>query len=397
MTLLLLGLAAATEPQAESKPRSGYIMPTVGFDTDDGLGFGFRAELQWKDPDLQPYRQALVVSGFSTLRGYHQYYARYDRLGLGPSRTVRVRATAGFRQWTNDQFYGIGQGVPRDQAFVQDFDAEDPRRKRYRYILRQPYARVQARWRHSSGVEPYVAMAGRWSQVETYAESLLLQEQPYGMDGGWTALVLGGLLWDTRDNEYDTNAGWLLEVSGRWAPPIPGGAGHFGGPLVSARGFLPLHDRVVVGSRVTGEWLFGQVPFYELVQWGGVQPLIGYGGYSSLRGLKYGRYRAPGKAVWNTELRVDVLHHTVLKRSMRWQIAPFVDLGTVWGADPVSAPAAGSVPVDLALGVGVHPVFDEAFVGRLDVGFGRDPVQQADGSIDWQWTPGIYATFEQLF
>lgn len=401
MSWLLLALAAtelrAEEPPPESKPLSGYIMPTVGFDTDDGLGFGFRAELQWNDPELSPYRQAVVLSSFTTLRGYHQYYGRYDRLGLGPQGQLRLRVTGGFRQWTNDQYYGIGQGVPREQAYLQDFDAEDPRRKRYRYVLRQPYVRAQARWQRPDGVQPYVAMAGRWSTVTAYADSLLQEHQPHGMDGGWTLQVIGGVLWDTRDHEQNTRSGFLLEVSGRWAPPLPGGAGHFGGPLLSARGFVPLGDRVVLGSRVTGEWLFGDIPFYEQVQWGGAQPIVGYGGYSSLRGLKYGRYRSPGKAVWNNEARIDVLRHTLLKRSMVWQVVPFVDVGTVWGADSVSAPAAGTVPVDLALGVGLHPVFDGAFVGRMDVGFGRDPVQQDDGSIDWQWSPGVYLTFEQLF
>jgi len=54
------------------------------------------------------------------------------------------------------------------------------------------------------------------------------------------------------------------------------------------------------------EQMWGAVPFYELVHWGGMEPTAGFGGSQTLRGARFGRWRARDKAVLNTELRWDV-------------------------------------------------------------------------------------------
>ena len=139
-----------------------------------------------------------------------------------------------------------------------------------------------------------------------------------------------------------------------------------------------------------GEALFGEIPFYELNQWGGAVQTIGFGGYMSLRGIRYGRYRAPGKAMLNTELRIDALRHSLGGKPFVWQLVPFVDLGTVFldgGVPP---------PLHTALGVGLRPIYDQAFVGRMDLGFGREFVE-TDSGVQIRWTPGFYLTYEHLF
>ena len=226
--------------------------------------------------------------------------------------------------------------------------------------------------------------------MRTYENSLLEEQQPFGMEGGWNWQLQAGLQLDTRDREIDPRRGLLLELSGRYNPPIPGGAGIFGGPATSLRGYLPLGERGVLAARLMGEALFGEIPFYELNQWGGAVQTVGFGGYMSLRGIRYGRYRAPGKAMLNTEMRIDALRHSLGGKPFVWQLVPFVDLGTVF------LDGGGTPPLHTALGVGLRPIYDQAFVGRMDLGFGREFVE-TDSGVQVRWTPGFYLTYEHLF
>ena len=380
---------AQADPPAE-KPVPWYLIPNSSFDTDDGLGFGFRGELQHTDPDLSPYRDAWVLQGFSTLRGYHNYLLRYERLGLGTQGNGRITTLAAYRAWTNDQFYGLGGQLPLDPDYIGDFDADDLRRKRYRYTLVQPHVRLTWLSDIPGPLRIFASSGLRFSQVRTYENSLLEEQQPFGMEGGWNWQLQAGLQLDTRDREIDPRRGLLLELSGRYNPPIPGGAGIFGGPATSLRGYLPLGERGVLAARLMGEALFGEIPFYELNQWGGAVQTVGFGGYMSLRGIRYGRYRAPGKAMLNTEVRIDALRHSLGGKPFVWQLVPFVDLGTVF------LDGGGTPPLHTALGVGLRPIYDQAFVGRMDLGFGREFVE-TDSGVQVRWTPGFYLTYEHLF
>lgn len=392
----LLGLCSLASADEDTLPATApdltwYLIPNAAFDTDDGLGFGFRGELQRKDGQRAPYRDAWVVQGFSTLRGYHNYLLRYDRVGIGDSQRHRFTLNAAFRTWGNDQYYGMGAVLPLDATYLQDFEADDPRRKYYRYRLVQPQARALWLTELAGPWEIWASTSLLWSQVDTYEGSLLEAEQPYGMDGGWAWQVQAGAQLDLRDREIDTRSGSLVEVYGRYNPPIPGSAGVYGGVGTSIRGWLPLGDRTVLAGRLMTEVLAGEVPFYALIQWGGAVPTVGYGGYQSLRGLSYGRFRAPGKALLNAELRWDALTHQLAGKPFRWELVPFVDVGTVFLDEGSSGPA-----LHPAVGVGLRPIFDEAFVGRMDLGFARDQVLR-DGELQVLWTPGFYLTYEHLF
>lgn len=395
---LRLGSAQELPDPPAGPPRfGGYVVPNFAFDTDDGLGFGARGELNRLDPALAPYRSAWVVHLYTSVRGFHHHRFRYDRLGLGPGGQGRLTVHLAWRQWTNDGYWGMGPGVPREEAYLGPFEADDPARKRARYTLVQPFANAALRVRLEGPWQVYGSLNTRFSVVRTYPGSLLEEQQPYGMDGGLTVQVGGGVLYDSRRPEIDPDAGVLWELSARWCPPLPGGAGHFGGPLAQVRVYHTLTPRVVLAGRGLIEHLWGEVPFYEMVHWGGFAPTAGWGGSDAVRGVPFGRYHAPGKALLNTELRVDVVQHTLRDRPMRWLVVPSVDLG--WSFGQVGAAPAGprgSWVVPTA-GVGVRAVYDESFVGRIDWGISPDPIQTSAGAVRYGRAVGFYVTFDHLF
>ncbi|MCK6503176.1 BamA/TamA family outer membrane protein [Myxococcota bacterium] len=399
--MLLLWLLATLALAADT---SWYAVPNVAYDSDDGLGFGARFEHARLDPALSPYRRAWMVHSFASMRGYQHHRVRFDRLGLGRDGRTRLTVNLSYRQWANDGYWGIGNGTLREQAFVEDadggaLDADDPARKRYRYQLLQPFAQVALRRQVTAGgpLYAYLALNPKYSVVKTYEGSLLAEQRPYGMDGGFVPQLLFGIQHDTRSPEVCPSEGALLELGGRLAPWGTGQAGGFGGLFLSARGFQALGTpRLVLAGRLMAEAMWGSVPFYEMVHWGGATPVQGVGGFETLRGISFGRWRAPGKAVANAELRARVLDGDAGQVHLGLELAPYVDAGAVFFAGDQATAATPANPIHPAAGVGTRLVLDETFVGRVDLGWGVDPVQ-TDQGVESRKTMGIYVVFDHPF
>ncbi len=388
--------AEASPAGPGDKPLQWYVMPNVAFDTDDGLGFGGRFELNWGGDKHDPYRAAVVLQAYWTVRGYHHHRLRFDLVDLGPARRFRLTAHFAYRAWMNDGYWGIGPGAAIEPEYNQAFDADDPRRKRYRYSLIQPFSHMVLRARLQAPWLAYAALGVKWSEVRTYELSLLAEDQPYGMEGGWTTTITAGVLRDTRKPEVSPREGTLIEGSLRVAPPQPGGAGAFAGFFGAFRWYQGVGARGVVAVRLMADVLVGQVPFYEMVQWGGLEPVAGYGGSGTLRGLPFGRFRGPGKALLNVEARIDAFEHRFLKAPMLWQVVPFGDVGTVFltGDDN---PRPSNYPLHPAAGLGLRPIWDEVFVGRVDLAVGANPVSTGGSTARLQPYVGFYLMFEHLY
>ena len=386
---------AADEPLVDDKPWKWFALPTASFDTDDGLGMGWRAEAAKEAPGVTPYRTSMVTQGYFSTRGFVDVRFSLDLVDRGPHDNLRVTTFAAFRRWKNDGYWGIGQGTARERDFVGPFDPDAPERKRYRYQLTQPLVHSLVRWDLAPPLALHAALQVKHSDVLIYPDSLLSEQRPFGVDGGWSAqLFLGGML-DTRDNEVDPHHGHWIELTGRAAPAIPGGQGAFVGAFASVRHYTQLHPNVVFGYRVMGEWLAGDVPFYEMVHWGASVPIAGFGGAQGLRAVKFGRYRGPGKAIWNSELRYTFWRPTLRGEPSVVEFSPWFDGGVVFGEG--TSAQSGEWPVHPAAGVGLRLVYAGQFTGRVDVGYGHDPILSNAGVLGPGNTLGFYTTFGHAF
>jgi outer membrane protein assembly factor BamA len=335
-----------------------------------------------------------VVHIFASLRGFHHHRFRVDRVGLGPGRKLRLTLHLAWRQWLNDGYWGIGNTTAREEMYSGDFDSDDPRAKRYRYSLYQPFGHLTLRGSLSPRWSLFGALNVKYSVVRTYEGSLLAEQRPFGMDGGLGIILSAGIIYDSRAPEINPRSGVMAELSARYA--LPGGAGSFGGIFASIRGFYTPWSRLTLGMRVMVEALWGQIPFYEMVHWGGMTPVTGFGGFETLRGIAFGRFRAPGKAVLNAEARIKLFQHNLFKRPLAWQLGIFADLGGVFGAND-NTPASGGPFVHPGGGAGVRLVYDSIFVMRVDAAAGLDPLQLADGSVKNEAKFGLYVVFDQAF
>jgi len=120
------------------------------------------------------------------------------------------------------------------------------------------------------------------------------------------------LLYDTRDNEYNTHQGLLLEAGSEVGSANDGYTRQY----VILRGYLQVREGTVVAGRIVGSGTGGSPSLdatFELPGWEHSIPVLG--GQYSHRGLDYGRFVGRGALFGNLEVRHDLL--------------PFGDLGAV--------------------------------------------------------------------
>ncbi len=387
---VVLDAAGAT---TASEPRlTGFVVPTFSYDSDDLFGYGARGEIARVSEGYAPYKWSLMAQYSATTGGFAFHRIRFDRTGLGEEHRWRLTVRLAWRQWGRDGYWGIGDDTLRlpPSAFPDARTAADF----YRYGLFQPQAYLTARWALQAGSPwmVYGALNPKDSRVVVIPGSLLDEERPYGTEGGRTITTQGGVLYDSRAPEIAPRDGLLAEATAGWSPTLSGEAGGYGGPHLSLSAYQSLGGRLVLASRLMGEALFGTVPFYEMVSWLGFEPVVGFGGAMTLRGVPYGRWRGPHKAVLNNELRWSVLEHPfVFGRPLGWELAPFIDLGQTWGAayEPALPHAAA--------GLGLRLIFDRTFVGRVDAGYGLDAVQAPDGGAEAAPSFGFYVAFDHPY
>lgn len=123
---------------------------------------------------------------------------------------------------------------------------------------------------------------------------------PGGSDfTGRLALVL-----DTRDSEFMTTRGVLLEGGAMFGTGGDGYSGYYG----VARGFVPLWMGAVLGGRLMGRHLSEETTLdarYEVQTWERAVPVMG--GPESHRSFIYGRYAGRDLILGNLELRQTIL------------------------------------------------------------------------------------------
>lgn len=369
------------------------VLPAAGYDPDDGFGLGLRAELDQLAPGYDPYRTAWMVQGYASVKGYHHHRFRFDATGLGPKHNFRLWGHFAYRQWGNDGYWGLGNSTAVDEGTL-NAPLGSVEHDYYHYSLIQPFGRLTLLWDLAPHWGAYGFLSGRWTKVQAREGSLLAAEQPFGMAGGFGAQVGLGVQFDTRVPELTPDGGVMMELAGRYSPPLPDADGHFGGLFASARTYTALGPRVVFGSRLMVDLLWGDVPFYDMNTWGGIWPILGFGGSETLRGISFGRWRGPDKAIWNNELRIDVFEHTVLKKPLRWQLVPFTDYGLTWGAGT----GEDDLPyVHPTVGLGIHPIYDTTTAGRFDFATGSEMVRADDGSVRYKATFSAYIVYDQMF
>ncbi|HET7542482.1 MAG TPA: BamA/TamA family outer membrane protein [Polyangiaceae bacterium] len=359
------------------------VVPVLGGSTDLGFGGGYFAGIAHVHDGQVPFLWNIDSSGLITFKHtprtgwtspYQDLYLRLTiprlfgaplRLELRPSYT-----------WESIDYFGMGNASSRQAA------DDNPNPDYSKYRRGHPQFDVDLRWRIIDHLAGRIGFRYVYNALRVDPDSQLAEDQRTGSDevkrligdtsSHWVVLFKYGLQFDTRDDETSTHRGMFDTLDLKLSP---GGSEAFpyryGEATLSLRAFVPLGTpRVTLALRVVGDWMFGNVPFYELARFDDTYAI---GGALGVRGVPAQRYYGKRKALGNVELRLEVAEFRALGKPMVLGLVPFFDAGRVW-ADTKPQPELDGSGLGLKYGAGggLRLQSGSSFVIRLDVAASPD-------------------------
>ncbi len=267
--------------------------------------------------DRLTYRSAIGVDAGVGVHGSWFATATWDSPLLMPNLRTLLTATAS--RLTRFGFYGLGNNTEYDKSLQDTTQPNLFRVERTTYeihgeVTRRIIGPLALAGRVGAESVRFEALDGRSTFADSYGPTLS-QDDVNGRIA---------LLYDTRNNEYNTTTGVLLETGFEVGS---GGAGYTR-KYVMLDGYVPLRGSTVLAARLGGADIHGTPTLnarFELPTWN--TPLSVYGGYTSNRGYTGGRFVGRGVILGSLELRQEFLP---LGEIAAATLIAFVDAGRVF-------------------------------------------------------------------
>lgn len=323
LLLVPLRTTAAQDSEREtSSPWRLSYFPFLGGGNNDGPMFSVRARY-WQPAEYEArltYTAVLDGSAGFTFRGSRYLILKFHAPFLWDG--WRLQAGVGAERAARFGYFGLGNDTEKNDDLVDDTDPFLYRVRRTRYAGRVEVTRriggpLQAALQVGVESARFTALPGPSLFAGDFGRRL---EQ----DDANARLAL---VYDTRDNEYNTHQGLLLETG------LQGGTGGDGYSRVYAvlRGYLTVREGTMIAARVAGSGIGGTPPLnarYVVPGWERDLPVMG--GEYSHRSLDTGRLAGEGTLFGNLEVRHDLLPFGDLGALT---LLGFVDAGRVFEGD----------------------------------------------------------------
>ena len=292
-------LLAQDEDSDFSSPWRLSYFPYLSGAYNDGPLISLRARY-WQPAEYEArntYTAAVDAATGFTLRGGRYIGARFH----APLKWDgwRVEGGALAERLVRFGYFGLGNEVEKNEDLV---DSSDPFLYRVRRIRYRGQAEVTRRIRGPL----QVAFQAALEQVRfTTLPGPSRFEEDFGpgleQDDATGRLAL---VYDTRDNEYNTHQGALLEAG------VQAGSGNDGYSRIYSilRGYYSLREGTMIAGRLVGSGMGGTPTLnarYFLPAW--EKGLSVLGGEQSHRSFDTGRFAGEGVLIGNLEVRHDLL------------------------------------------------------------------------------------------
>lgn len=358
-------------------------LPSVAYNIERGIGYGayLTAFKKYKVPTGERgarYEYSISLALFQTTKGYQYHKFLFDAPYLTKDR-LRLQGILGYEAQDMSWYSGVGSPVALVETAIKE--------KRYIHPLQSLWF-IPNLTQALTSISPHLLLSfgwvGRYVFIETPSESLISEERPRGVEGGFLSSAQLSLSWDSRDREPDTEQGVWTEFSARGAHQMIGSDWSYFALNFTHRHYVKLSNQpwFVYAYRLGLDGQIGEQPFFQRGVMGGVQ-WTELGGNSVLRSYKFGRFRGDQSLYLSQELRGRVWRLFYKNRPIDLLLCPLLDLGVIRGINEVSrAPIAKSIGRGIwgSAGLGGRAVYDEGFVVRVDVMWALERVQETSAS-----------------
>ncbi|AKU98898.1 hypothetical protein AKJ09_05562 [Labilithrix luteola] len=300
---------------------------------------------------------------------------------------VRTTPMLAYSRTVDSPYFGRGnanqavipaQSSGQEGRFFQFLAREVRFRSPTRLTIKRPYYAMLA---PTFRFEDPVAYEG--SRLALDAQTVTRSGAPLirGLHSAPVAGLAGGLVIDSRDNEFFPHRGMFHQVGVRYVQGFPlDGDIQYGGAGVNLAGYVPLGGPFVFAGRAVADFEFGRVPFYDLFMGGPFNSIELPGGPNGIRGVPIGRYSGLVKVVGNAEIRAMLLHFHFLDQRFRIGGATFFDAGRVFDEYSFHAPRDGrGIGLKYGVGAGTYIQWGDAAVFRIELAYSPDAVAENPG------------------
>ena len=295
---------AAAEAQAEPEERgprwrTSYF-PYITGGANDNPVFAFRVyHFQPADYEARTtYTAALTGDAGLAPHGSRYLVGTFRAPGLWDG--WRVAGLAGAARETRLGYFGLGNDTQYNPDSVTD---ENPylyrvRRNRYRLgaeVTRRIHGAFQVAFLGNYENAHFTSLPGDSKFAEDFPSGEIKDD-----DLSWRLAVV----YDTRDNEFNTHQGVLLEAGTQ----VGTGGDGYTRQYAILRGYVSIREGTVLAARIAGSGMGGTPPLdarFILPGWEREVPVLG--GQYSHRALDFGRYTGTGVLFGNFEIRHDLL------------------------------------------------------------------------------------------
>ena len=296
--------AAAVQPDTTETPgarwRTSYF-PYLTGGANDGPVIAARIRYWQPAPYEARYTTAAALTGDAgiTFRGSRYVTAEFRAPGLW--KDWRLTALASADRQARYGYFGLGNATTFDRDLGSDTEPFPYRVRRTRYrgvaevtrVVRGPF---MVAFQASLEQVRFTSLPG----LSTFATDFPSGELEQDDGSGRLALI-----YDTRDNEYNTHQGLLLEAGTQ----VGEAAGHsYTRQYAILRGYLTVREGTMVALRLAGSGMGGRPSLnsrFSLPGWEYSVPVLG--GEYSHRSFDTGRYAGTGVLFANLEVHHDLL------------------------------------------------------------------------------------------
>ncbi len=277
--------------------------------------------------------------------------------------TVRDKTLLGTRLELTAFVYGLTDGSAR----FYGFRADSPRTAETNFGDRELGFTLSAAYDLVDHVR--IVLGERLRRVEVVPGAVVslpftpdafpVTEVP-GLDGFSTHAQKLAVVYDTTDSRTVPTRGVYARGSVEGSFEALGSSADFVRCEVEAKGYLPLwDDRFITAARFASTLVRGSgIPFLEMSI---------LGGENSLRGYGRNRFFDRDSILLNVEERIQVVRGRLFNVMTSWEVAPFLDVGTV--AESLGRLKASALQFNP--GIGFRAAVKPNIVGRIDAGHGK--------------------------
>jgi len=182
-----------------------------------------------------------------------------------------------------------------------------------------------------------------------------------GANGFTAHAQMLSLVYSTLDSQVIPTTGIRAKVSLESSMTALGSSADYRHYEAEVKGYFPLKDArfITVGRLGYNQTLGGDIPFLE-------RSILG--GETTLRGYGKNRFIDNSYLLCNIEERIRLFRWEVFGVRADWELAPFIDLGSVM----TSLDDANPHDFEFNRGIGFRAVINPNIIGRIDVGVGKD-------------------------